>query len=400
MPLARRIAPPVLAAPAVVAALIAGGPARAAEPLSLAWSAPSGCPSLEDVLTETRRLLGGADTDAPLTARAAVDLPAPSDYRLRISIDRASEERPREIHAPTCAELGDAAALILALAIDPVAVAATPSRSSPQSAAAPPPPPAPRPLPAPTGDSDSPILGPDVPGPRVASPDVPGPRVAGPGVLGPDAPGPRPAAPLDVALRSAVPAFALPVFKLALDPRPPIEAPPSPVRLHLALGAEAGTFRDLSPVLRAGVSVAPSPLRFDAGLVGVWGGKISAPDTPEKGGEMWLGGGVFSACYERALRGASLPVAAACVGVEGGVIVASTYGVREPGTGISPWVAPLAGGLFRWSIARGVALRLDLLLAVPLVRPTFRIGGLGVIHEVDEVAVRAGGGVEIDLIPR
>lgn len=374
---ARRLAPLLFAAaPLVIMAV----PARAAEPLSLAWTAPAGCPSREDVLTEARRLLGGSiESDTAIAAHADIALAAPSDYRLRIAIDLGPGERAREVHAPTCAELGDAAALLLALAIDPAAVAGAPAGSSLHAdTAAPPPPPAPAPLPVPSFDAHD-------------SPGLP----AG----GPAAPGPIAAAPPLLARAISVPRFVPPVFSLSVSRRPPPPAAaPRVLAAHALVAAEGGTFRDPAPMVRAGVSLAPGPIRLEAALVLAWGGKVAAPSAPRKGGELWLGGGALSGCYEIQLdRVGPRPIAAACVGVEGGVLVASGYGVAEPGTGLSPWVAPIAGGLFRWAIARGVAARIDLLLAVPLVHPSFRIDGLGVVHEPGPVAVRAGAGVEIDL---
>jgi hypothetical protein len=140
MPLSRHLTPSMLAA---ATGMLVAGAAHAESGLVLAWEAPLGCPTQGDVVAETRRLLGGQiPGDAALTARADVALVAPADYRLRIAIGPGTAERPREVHAPTCAELGDAAALLLALAIDPVAVASAPPGGALRSdRGAPPPPP-------------------------------------------------------------------------------------------------------------------------------------------------------------------------------------------------------------------------------------------------------------------
>lgn len=205
--------------------------------------------------------------------------------------------------------------------------------------------------------------------------------------------------PLDPAAEPPSLRFALPVFKSpSAPPRPP--APPSPVRLHATIALDTGTFRDVAPMLRAGVSVAPSPLRVEAALLGEPAGKVASRTAPEKGGELWLGGGAFSACYEMPFRGATRVLLGACGGVEGGVLVASSYGVTSPGTGVAPWVAPIVGGLLRWPFGHGLAVRLDALLAVPLFHPTFSIEGLGAVHEVSDATVRAGIGLEIDLTSR
>jgi hypothetical protein len=211
------------------------------------------------------------------------------------------------------------------------------------------------------------------------------------------------ALPTGLAPQIPVPLFYAPVFSASVS-RPPLapSEPPPALRAHLSLAAEAGTFRTLSPMLRAGFSIVPAPLRVDVSLVLAWGGKIPSAADPEKGGELWFGAGALSACYEAQITDEGpRPVSlAACAGLEAGAITATSYGVTETATGRSPWVAPTAGGLFRWRFARGVALRLDLMLGVPLFHPRFRIEGLGVVHEPAEVVARAGAGVEIDLSGR
>lgn len=428
---------PLLVVSAPLAAVLAAGRARAGEPLSLAWAAPAGCPSRDDVLAETRRLLGGKiEGGAPLSARAEIVLVAPSDYRLRLGLDRTPGERPREVHAPTCAELGDAAALILALSIDPSAVAgASPGGALHADPAAPPPPPAPEPLavPPPPRDLAAALGGTagaasDIArapgglagsGPGVLSGDgtgsfggvAPGGGAGGDaagqtGALGPGGPGGLgPGGPLvsspDLAPRIPVPHFLQPVFSIPAPPAPPPPAPPRALRLHASIGTEAGALRDLAPMGRAGLSYSPAPLRFEASGLVAWGGDIAVASAPEKGAEFWLAAGALSACYEARPDGGRRPIAvAACGGLEAGAILGTSHGVSSPASGASPWVAPVLGGLFRWPFARPVALRLDLQLAIPLVHPAFRIEGLGVVHTPGELAVRASAGIEVDLPSR
>lgn len=402
--LARRFVPLLLvAAPPALAVT----PAHGAEPLSLAWTAPAGCPSRDDVLAETRRLLGGKiDSDAPLAARAEVALAAPSDYRLRITLDRTPGERPREVHAPTCAELGDAAALILALSLDPASVAdAPPGTALHADPAAPPPPPAPAPLfffpplGAPTfPGGGAPVFpgGAAVPGGLAGT----GPSgLAGAGFGG--LPGGGALVPSsDLAPVIPVPRFEQPVFFMpaVAVPVPPAVRPPA-LRVHASIAAEAGALRDVAPMVRAGVALVPGPLRVEATGLLAWGGHLAAPSAPGKGAELWLAGGALEACYEAHVGPRSIAVAA-CGGVEVGAMLGTSYGVTFPRTGASPWVAPLVGGLFRWPFTRAVALRLDLQLAIPLVHPEFRVEGLGVVHAPEPVGARAGAGIEIDLFSR
>lgn len=403
MALARRFALLLLvAAPPALAVT----PAHGAEPLSLAWTAPAGCPSRDDVLAETRRLLGGQiESDAPLAARAEIALAAPSDYRLRITLDRTPGERPREVHAPTCAELGDAAALILALSLDPAGVASAPPGSALHAdPAAPPPPPAPEPLFVPPLEAPAFPSGAAFPGglagagpSGLAGAGIGGLAGAGPGGL---AGGGALVSSSDLAPVIPVPRFEQPVFFLpAVSVPAPRAALPFALRVHASIAAEAGALRDVAPMAQAGVAFVPAPLRVEATGLLAWGGHLAAPSAPEKGAELWLAGGALSACYEAHLGPRSIAVAA-CGGVEVGALLGASYGVTSPRAGASPWVAPIVGGLLRWPFTRAVALRLDLQLAVPLVHPAFRVEGLGVVHAPEPVGARAGAGIEIDLFSR
>jgi hypothetical protein len=129
--------------------LAQASPAEAQESgaLDFAWLAPEGCPSAGDVQTEIDSLLGdapGTRARAPLAVRATVERGA----RWLVTLDTRSSAATghRTIEAVTCQALASATALIVALMIDPDAVAA----HAKQAAAAPSPPPPPvAPLPAP-----------------------------------------------------------------------------------------------------------------------------------------------------------------------------------------------------------------------------------------------------------
>ena len=85
------------------------------------WGAPEGCPARESVLERAEQLLGRALADA-----------APSDLALTAGVERrgqtwhlelreqsATGTQLRSVEAASCDELGDAAALLIALSIDP-----------------------------------------------------------------------------------------------------------------------------------------------------------------------------------------------------------------------------------------------------------------------------------------
>jgi len=83
------------------------------------WSAPTGCPSRAEVLARAEQLIGhglvpAADSPA-VELSATVQPSAPSNWQL----DVASGGVSRTVSAPTCDELGEAMALLIALSIDP-----------------------------------------------------------------------------------------------------------------------------------------------------------------------------------------------------------------------------------------------------------------------------------------
>lgn len=93
-----------------------GGP----ELFRLSWSVPDGCPSDSEVRQELQRLLG-ASTASPggrVDATARVNA-VNGGFELEIALGQDDQLRTRRLSAPRCAELGHAAALIVALAIDP-----------------------------------------------------------------------------------------------------------------------------------------------------------------------------------------------------------------------------------------------------------------------------------------
>lgn len=93
--------------------------------LTFSWQAPAGCPSRDDLRAEIARLLGG-DTRVPqngdIKARAVVA--HGQTWSLAIETELAGRPGQRSIEAASCQDLADATALIIALMIDPDAVAA------------------------------------------------------------------------------------------------------------------------------------------------------------------------------------------------------------------------------------------------------------------------------------
>ena len=108
--------------------------AYGAEAVSLRWSAPSDCPTGTEVLDEVRRLLGSrASSDGEsLDVVAEVKRKDDGAYVVRLEIRGDEGPRVREVSAVSCVALGRAAALIVAMTVDPeAALMAEPAPSPP-----------------------------------------------------------------------------------------------------------------------------------------------------------------------------------------------------------------------------------------------------------------------------
>jgi hypothetical protein len=111
---------------AVILAGLGVGRARAqdAETLTLTWLAPAGCPGTSEVRAEIARLLGGTIGAVPggrLQARAVVT--QGQTWAVNLETESGGNVGQRSLDAGSCRELAHATALIIALMIDPDAVA-------------------------------------------------------------------------------------------------------------------------------------------------------------------------------------------------------------------------------------------------------------------------------------
>ncbi|MBX3207130.1 MAG: hypothetical protein KF764_18935 [Labilithrix sp.] len=128
---------------------VARAEAPPALPLELAWDAPAGCPDAAFVTARVEAILRGPPA-APVAvvARGTVER-AGAAYHLALTLRTGDLEETRAFDAATCAALAEAAAVVVALAIDPSRDDASTERTPPPEPTpapeAPPPPPAARP---------------------------------------------------------------------------------------------------------------------------------------------------------------------------------------------------------------------------------------------------------------
>jgi hypothetical protein len=138
---------------APVAAPAATPPGDVDPPVVLSWTAPEGCPGVEDLRAEIRRVAGPVPPAAERPEAHAVVKRGPKDlWQLTLSTRAGALAGERRLTAVDCAELMRAAALVIALMINPSAgapIEPPPPPPPPPVIAEPPPPPPPAPPPGP-----------------------------------------------------------------------------------------------------------------------------------------------------------------------------------------------------------------------------------------------------------
>lgn len=95
--------------------------------LELAWDAPEACDARTQTLEYVERLVGSPldGTAGLVRAHAKVTPRGPGGWQLELAISRSNGNRTRVLDAPTCQEISEAAAVILALALEPSLAEAT-----------------------------------------------------------------------------------------------------------------------------------------------------------------------------------------------------------------------------------------------------------------------------------
>ncbi len=343
-----------------LAVLLAAGTAIAAEPgdpIALAWAGLPGCPGERDVRAEIERILGGPpDPASPryLRAEAAVSRAGSGRFHVHLVTDLGGVLGERDFDGPTCAAVANAAALIVALTFDPEALA----RRTDPAPTAPPPAPSPprRGLPAPP------------PEPTAAS-SIPAPL---PAPLPPPAEdGPAPLATPPV----AAPARPRPAIAVGILGAGSIGALPG------GGGGVGGRLGVLRGRFRGAVSASYWPPRTS-----------TLASRPSAGGDVGLIAGDASGCY--AVLRAPVELSP-CLGLEVGSMTATGFGVQLDGSGSAPWIAPLAEAAVALPFAQRFAVRLDLGVLVPAVRPPFVLSSVGTVYTAGPVVGRATLGAEV-----
>jgi hypothetical protein len=204
----------------------------AAAAVTLEWPTVAGCPTAAEVEAATLRLVAGG-APQPVHATATL-IPGAQAWTLRLAVRDAGGAQLRVLSSPSCAALGEAAAVILAVAAAPLQVAA-----------------------------------------RLASPQIGGPEPAWPN--------PAPIDELEVAPgpRRDVPA--------------PTRARPQ-LGLFVHAGAGLGPSKRFVPGVAAGLAVLWPRVRLEARAT-YWGrSALRLDDPPDVGADLRLATGGLRAC--------------------------------------------------------------------------------------------------------
>ncbi|WAS97005.1 hypothetical protein [Nannocystis punicea] len=361
----------------MLAVLMAATIVAVAEPppgLVLAWTAPAGCPDEAEVRARVVRMTGQEAADrATLTARGTVREAGPGRWSLTLELTGATGGGRRELTAPRCEELVEAAALVVAIAVDPRAALAAPVAGEVVV-------PAP-PVNMSQGESPKEQGAKDMPdgsGPKgnVGEGMSEGPRDAPAGELeGPvaDEP-PRPDG----------------------GEAPAAVAQPRGVEVGLRVAAGVSFARLLpQPSAAIGLALSVSGRRWRAEIGGLYAPPVPG-GTPAIGGLFQAGAVELRGCPVLRRGAVEVPL---CVGLQVGAMEG-----RGRGTGLvtttterSPWLAATAGAALAWRPRGRVGLWVGADAIVALLRPTFVTARGQEVHKAARFGGQVLAGIEVRL---
>jgi hypothetical protein len=320
-------------------------------PLEIEWQAPEECPGADDVRASVERTLGPAADDerTPIRASGRVQQ-SDAGYRLLLEVHDGAATSQRELEGATCREVTDAAALILAMTIDPrVALTDEPPAETTETEAA-----------------ETKTVVPEVATKRASERVVPTEPVA-PKIA------PEPALKREPI---AVHFLARAMAGLGVGPLP---GPSASLALALGIGGELWRVEAVGHYWPRVEGDAPddSGRRARASLWSVGARGCVVPEIRP--------GGVSGQ-----LRRVLFPI---CTGVDAGMMRAEAVGLEMTQAKRTPWAAVVLGAGAEWWPIRnvGIGARVDGHGAV--YRPRFVTDPSGLVHKAAPVGVQVLGGL-------
>jgi hypothetical protein len=376
---------------ALVAAIVpAIASARGKVPLRLEWVAPAGCPSHADVLADIERTIGDVESSSFVVARVVVAHPPNArSFRAEVQLTAAGSTTSRALEADTCRAVANAAALIVALAINADAL---PSGTSPSHDAPTTPVPPATPAVGPVGDAGVVGDASDV-GDASTKSEKPAPDAASPAVPKEE----EEATPQPPAKPAAEPTHATPAkAPSATTSTAGQTALPEEGGGAFVLGAAfvLDTSSLPSTTFGAAVSAGWRAGPLDVELAGVWLAprRATLPATTAQGADISLAQLGARACYG---VGKVLFRWGPCAGVGMAWTFAHGFGpaTDQPTDATGQTLVAQLGAYAAHRLFSHFSVRLDAGAVLPFSHPTFVIDGGGLVFQTPSASFRATLGV-------
>lgn len=285
------------------------------------WRAPAGCPEADAVRRRVTDLLGRTPTEQELHAEGIVHAGPP--WRLDLSTTIGGRHQQRALEGDDCATVTEAAALILAVSLDPLGVSQNPEVAGPPARV------------------EVPVL---VAGQRAQATSEP---------------------------QASTDANTGPLEGPSSPPTSPTPARRQPW-LRLGLGGELGAVPRGTGGVRLGIALAGPRLfvRVDGGY---WIDRMAVLHQQPALSGARIGLGTISLAAGLRLGGARVGVPIS-IGLEAGGLRTRGVGLLRPQALTFPWLAGLVGVGVSVGLARRLALWGAIEGSVPIVRPSVRVG--------------------------
>lgn len=323
----------------------------------LRWDGPPQCPDAARGAEELRRFLGERVPEVPVRVQLRAGA---GGYEGTVAVGGAS----RTLQASDCETLGRAAALIVAVSVDPVAAAAVVLAEREAEAA--------------ELDETEPL----------AVPELDEPVQGGATPLATERGTPeRPAE------RSRTGRTRRPVASSA-DALP--RAEPAEIASSHAIGVSGGIGRAIVPALTAAIRLGHA---FDRGAFRLRTDVTYAPPrvltyaaAPDVGGRFQSVAVGVRACFAPGTARVTAPL---CAGLEGAAVLGRGVGIGDARSPVGVWAGGLGSAGVVVRVHPRLALTADAELALGLRRPAFHVGSRETLFRATPAGVRALAGLEL-----
>jgi len=328
----------------LLVAVVLGWLAPARASIELDWEAPDECPTEPEVRATLQELLGSAQAREPVAATARVQRTNTGEYAAHLVVEMAGHRSDRDLVAAECDALAEAAALVIAVTVDPAQA---------------------------LDDAMAPV---DAPAPAIPEPAPVEPVVVDPVAAGPGSP----------------PA-SMPSARAAPPPRRATTRRIRGVHLRAFGGMDWGSVPAITGAVGAAVGIHGRWFRGEAAGSWTFAREGGAPSEPEARGRVGLGALAVRGCGVPAWRTLEFPL---CAAIEAGALQGRGVGETvDPSSAHRPWVAVAFGPALAWLPIPRLAVVVGIDAVMPVWRARFLIGDEQV-HRPQPIGVRAGLGLE------